>query len=196
MKFSEVRRTVSHRLSGPPARLLARISISPDLLTWIGLGVSLGAAAALAKGLFPLGGGLLLFAGMFDMLDGALARTRDQNTRMGALLDSTLDRLSESAVFLGLLLFYTGQGSARGILLVFAALVASVMVSYIKARGEGLGLECKVGFLTRELRVLVLALGLFLNQALIALAVIAVFGLATAAQRFLYLRQMDRKQRD
>ena len=175
---------------------MARTSIAPDTLTWIGLGISLGAAAALATGRFPLGGGLLLLGGMFDMLDGALARTTNRTTRLGALLDSTLDRLSELAIFFGLLLFYTAQGSVCGILLVNAALVASVMVSYIKARGEGLDLECKVGFLTRELRVLVLVLGLFLNQALIALAVIAVFGSATVAQRFLHLRQMDRKQRD
>jgi CDP-diacylglycerol--glycerol-3-phosphate 3-phosphatidyltransferase len=160
------------------------------------LGISLGAAAAVGMGYFPLGGVLLLLSGIFDVLDGALARAKNQITRLGALLDSTLDRLAEAAVFFGLLVFYVREGSAGEVLLVNVALVASVMVSYIRARGEGLGLEGTVGIFTREVRILVLALGLLLNQAPIALGVIGLFGFVTAGQRFLYFWQQIRRQRD
>lgn len=135
---------------------------------------------------------VLVVGGVLDLLDGAVARQRGQPTRFGALLDSTLDRAGEAAVFLGILLFLLRSRDNAGAALSLSALAASYMVSYIKARGEGLGLDCPVGFFTRPERVIVLILGLLLRQPTAALALITLLSLATAAQRFLYLRRADR----
>jgi CDP-diacylglycerol--glycerol-3-phosphate 3-phosphatidyltransferase len=134
---------------------------------------------------------MVLIAGFFDMLDGALARRTNQATRFGAVLDSTLDRLSEAVLLIGILVLYAGEQSTTGILLVSVALIGSLLVSYIRARAEALGLECQVGLFTRAERVIVLALGLLLNQIdsalIIALAIIVAFSFFTAGQRLLYV---------
>jgi CDP-diacylglycerol--glycerol-3-phosphate 3-phosphatidyltransferase len=133
----------------------------------------------------------VLIAGFFDMLDGALARRTNQATRFGAILDSTLDRLSEAVLLIGILVLYAGEQSTTGILLAGVALIGSLLVSYIRARAEALGLECQVGLFTRAERVVVLALGLLLNQIdnalIIALAIIVAFSFFTAGQRLLYV---------
>jgi len=136
-------------------------------------------------------------------LDGALARHRNQTTRFGAVLDSTLDRLAEAVVLLGILvlLLLTEEqpillAKEWSILLVGVALLGSLLVSYVKARAEALGLECQVGLFTRAERVIVLALGLLLNQIayalVIALAIIAIFSFITVGQRLLYVWQQTK----
>ena len=134
-------------------------------------------------------GFMVLFAGLFDMLDGALARATNRVTRFGGILDSTLDRLSEAVLLLSILVIYTRGQQVAESLLVGIALLGSLLVSYIKARTEALGIECNVGLFTRPERVIVLALGLLLSQfayALItALAIITAFSFFTAGQRLL-----------
>ena len=142
---------------------------------------------------------VVLLAGFFDILDGALARGTNRATRFGAVLDSTLDRLAEAVLFfgiLGLFLFtgeqpflFTSLTQEWSVLLVFVTLLGSFLVSYIRARAEALGLSCPVGFFTRTERVIVLALGLLLNQVTIALAIIALFSFITVSQRLLYVCQ-------
>jgi CDP-diacylglycerol--glycerol-3-phosphate 3-phosphatidyltransferase len=138
----------------------------------------------------------VLIAGFFDMLDGALARYTNRATHFGAVLDSVLDRLSEAAVLLAILVLYIREQSMAYSLLVGAVLVSSLLVSYIRARAEVLGIKCEVGLFTRFERVVVLALGLLLNQityALVtALAIIAIFSLITAGQRLLYVWQQTK----
>ena len=192
MKLAQIRRRLVSPLADGLSRPLARIGISADALTVLGLLASLGVGLLVYQGLLVAAGLVFLVAGAFDLLDGALARRVGQPTRLGALLDSTLDRLGEVAVFLGILLFFLGEGDDWGAALTLSALFASSLVSYVKARGEGLGLECAVGLFTRPERVIVIILGLFLDQLLIAVGLITLLSLLTAAQRFLHLRRAAR----
>jgi len=190
-KSSGVRRTVGNYLTQPVVRFLARISVTPSIITWFGFLLAVGAAALIVTGHLFAAGFVVLFAGFFDMLDGALARYTNQTTCFGAVLDSTLDRLSEAVLLIGILL-YVGNQSLVAVLLVFLALFGSLLVSYIRARAEALDLECQVGFFTRVERVIVLALGLLLNQIVIALVIIVVFSFFTFGQRLIYVWQQTR----
>ena len=201
-KSSGVRNTVANYLTQPAVRLLARTSITPSAITWFGFLLAIGAAALIIAGHLFAAGFVVLFAGFFDMLDGALARHTNQTTRFGAVLDSILDRLSEAVLLLGILVLFllveelsvlfTLLAKEWSILLVCLALSGSLLVSYIRARAEALGLECQVGLFTRTERVIVLALGLWLNQVVIALAIIVVFSFFTIGQRLIYVWQQTR----
>ncbi len=190
-KSSGVRDTVANYLTQPAVRLLARTSITPSTLTWFGFLLAVGAAALIIAGHLFAAGFVVLFAGFFDMLDGALARHTNRTTCFGAVLDSTLDRLSEAVLLIGILLYIANQSSVA-VLLVFLALLGSLLVSYIRARAEALGLECQVGLFTRAERVIVLALGLLLNQIVIALAIIVAFSFFTFGQRLIYVWQQTK----
>ena len=185
----EIRGTIASYITNPLVGILSKSRLKPNTLTFIELAISIGAAYAIAIGYFLLGGVLVLVSGLFDLLDGALARFTKQSTKFGAILDSTIDRLSEAAIFCGLLVWYMPKVATLEIVPIFAALIGSFLVSYIRARAEGLGLECRVGLFTRAERVIVLAVGLLVNQVFIALWVLVVFVYITVAQRLLYLRK-------
>jgi CDP-diacylglycerol--glycerol-3-phosphate 3-phosphatidyltransferase len=174
-------------------RVLVRIPVTPNAVTWFGFILALGAAALVITNHLFAAGFVVLIAGFFDLLDGALARRTEQTTPFGAILDSTLDRLSEAAVLLAILALYAAEQSLAGILLVGATLIGSQVVSYIRARAEAVGLECRVGLFTRAERIVVLALGLLLshlaNALIIALSIIAVFSFVTVGQRLVYVSQ-------
>lgn len=177
------------------ARVLVRTRLTPSTISWFGFVLALGAAALIITA-HPLAAGfVVLVAGFFDILDGALARLTKKVTPFGGVLDSTLDRLSEAAVLLGILVAF--GGSPWLVLLVFLALLGSLLVSYVRARAEGAGLECGVGLFTRAERVVVLALGLLLSSIayvlVIALAIIAVFSFFTFGQRLVYVWRQTRK---
>lgn len=190
-KLSEVRKTVAYYFTQPVVRVLAKTPIAPNTVTWFGFLVTVGAAALIITGHSFAAGFVVLLAGFFDILDGALARSTNRTTQFGAVLDSTLDRLAEAVLLLGILALYAREQSTAGILVVGVALIASLLVSYIKARAEALGLECPVGLFTRAERVVVLALGLLLSQfanaLLIALVIIVVFSSITVVQRLVYV---------
>ncbi|MBO0790252.1 MAG: CDP-alcohol phosphatidyltransferase family protein [Ktedonobacteraceae bacterium] len=174
---------------------LARLGITPNTLTWIGLLLSAATALVIASGYLQIGGVLVLCAGIFDMFDGAMARIRNAATTFGAFLDSTLDRYSESIILFGLLYYALqhpglqdsfwpiGHEQAWMITFTFIAVVGSLMVSYTKARAEGLGIECKTGLLARPERVIILAIGLLTNTGIWALALLAIFSHETAVER-------------
>jgi len=185
----DLRKIAAFHIATPIVIVLSKSRLKPNALTLTGLGVNLGAAYLVAISHFSLGGVLILVSGLFDLLDGALARFSKQATKFGALLDSTVDRISEAAILGGLLVCYVPRVSTLEIMLIFAVLIGSFLVSYIRARAEGLGLECQVGLFTRVERVIVLAIGLLLNQVLIALWILAVFVYITVAQRLAYLRR-------
>lgn len=186
--LQQLRHTKIHRLTEAAARLLARLGLSANQITALGFLLSLGAAYLIAVGHLGWGALAVLVAGLCDLLDGALARLRGSSP-FGALLDSTLDRLSEAALLFGLLVFYAHHGATGRMLVTYAALVGSVLVSYIRARAEGLGLSYKGGLLTRAERVVALALGLLLNGVsgdralLAALWLLVALSYLTAAQR-------------
>jgi CDP-diacylglycerol--glycerol-3-phosphate 3-phosphatidyltransferase len=179
------RRAIAYRLTQPVARLLARTPLSPDVISWLGFALSLGAAALIITGHPFAAGFVVLLAGFFDILDGALARLKGQVSPFGGVLDSTLDRLSDAALLVAILVFF--ENTLWLVLLVFLTLVSSLLVSYVRARALNAGLEPGRGIFTRSERVIVLALGLLLsglaNALVIALAVIAAFSFFTAGQR-------------
>ena len=187
--LADLRGNLASRITGPTLRVLSRTGVKPDVLTFVGLAINIGAACLIAIHHFLAAGILILLAGLFDLLDGALARFIRQSTKFGGILDSVADRSSEAAIFFGLLIWYMSTGSDLEIVLVFAALIGSFLVSYIRARAEGLMLECKVGLFTRAERVIVLALGLILNQVFIALWILVVFVYVTVVERLFYLRR-------
>lgn len=166
-----------------PVRQLARRGLSPNVLTITGLALNAVVGLVLALGWEFAGGFLVIFAGLFDMLDGALARMSGRTTRFGALLDSVVDRFSEAAILVGLLWFYLSSQRLTEVLLLFAVLLGSLMVSYVRARAEGLGIDCEVGLLARPERVLLLALGLIVSQMVIVLLLLAILTHATVIQR-------------
>lgn len=187
--LAELRGNLASRITTPTLRVLSRTGVKPDVLTFVGLAINIGAACLIAIHHFLAAGILILLAGLFDLLDGALARFIRQSTKFGAILDSVADRISEAAIFFGLLIWYVSTGSDLEIVLIFAALIGSFLVSYIRARAEGVMLECKVGLFTRAERVIVLALGLIVNQVFIALWILVVLVYVTVAERLFYLRR-------
>ena len=210
---------LAHAALDPVARGLARIGVRADHVTVIGLVLSLGAALAFFEGWFRQGAVLAALAGLCDVLDGEVARRGGVRSKFGAFLDSTLDRLSEGMVLTGLAGFYiinlvdlaldpslVAEQVARGLeprtwaavaLIAVVALVGSFVVSYTRARAEGLGLDCKVGLVQRAERILLIGIpSLFVGAGPDGLVLQAIVGLLalgstiTVVQRFLYVRRI------
>ena len=191
MNRASIRQAINAYVELPVARGLARLGVSPNAVTFAGLAGAGVSAYLISEGLFWAGGVVMLLAGVLDLFDGALARATGQDSDFGALLDSVIDRVSEIVVLLGLLLFYTRNGSVEGSVLVYLAVGGSIMVSYLRARSEGLGIECKVGIMTRPERVAALGFGLIIghwlpNVVLAVLGAIAALTILTTAQRLFH----------
>jgi CDP-diacylglycerol--glycerol-3-phosphate 3-phosphatidyltransferase len=196
MNLTDIRRNLAYRITNPLVGILSKSGITPNALTFINLALSIAAAYVIATGHLVLGGVLVLVSGLFDLLDGALARFTKQTTKFGAILDSTVDRISEAAILCGLLILYLGRGDRLEIVLIFAVLIGSFLVSYVRARAEGLGWQCQVGLFTRAERVIVLAIGLLVNQIFIALCVLVAFVFITVVQRLVYLWKQGKTKGD
>jgi CDP-diacylglycerol---glycerol-3-phosphate 3-phosphatidyltransferase len=186
------------RLFTPIARLLVRLGVSPDVVTTVGtLGVCFGALAFYPRGEFLVGTLVITAFVFFDTLDGIMARINDRSSRWGAFLDSTLDRVADAAIFGGLVLWYAGRGdNAIMAGLALACLILGMVVSYARARAEGLGMTADVGIAERAERLLlVLAatglVGLGAPELLlkVVLAVLALASLVTVVQRMLEVRR-------
>ncbi|MCA9878886.1 MAG: CDP-alcohol phosphatidyltransferase family protein [Thermomicrobiales bacterium] len=172
---------------------LARVGLTPNMITVIGVLLSLVVAYVVASGNLVAGGVLFLIASGFDMLDGAVARAAGSVTKFGGFLDSTLDRYSETIVFFGVLYFLLGTSDAKlGALLVFAATTGSLLISYARARAEAAGFHASVGLLARPERVVVLAVGLLIGQLLPALWILAVGTHLTVLMRILHVWRATR----
>jgi CDP-diacylglycerol--glycerol-3-phosphate 3-phosphatidyltransferase len=190
----------ARRIAEMIVRPLAALGLTPNMATILGLVLNGVAAWILATGHLRLGGAMVLVAGVFDMFDGALARVRNQKTTFGAFFDSTLDRFSEGIVLLGLILFALSQPASAArtwvIVLAYVAGLSSLMVSYARARAEGLGLEMKSGLMARPERVLLLSAGLIIGGAgwlVWTLAVLATTSLITSVQRIVVVwRKLER----
>jgi CDP-diacylglycerol--glycerol-3-phosphate 3-phosphatidyltransferase len=191
----DFRRLVAAKITDPLMPFLSRVGLTPDILTWIGLAITVVAGVFIAVGNLLVGGLFILFSGLFDILDGALARYSKKSTTFGALLDSTFDRLSEGIIFFGLVILYSNGDHSVEILLIFVVTICSFLTSYIRARAEGLGLECKTGLFTRTERVIVLAIGLVFNQVLLALILLAIFTFVTVVQRLFHVWQETKRNK-
>jgi CDP-diacylglycerol---glycerol-3-phosphate 3-phosphatidyltransferase len=178
----------------PIAEFLNRFGIRPNTLTLIGLAGTVGVAVLISFNYMTWAGLLLLLMGPVDVMDGALARLRNEASAWGAFVDAVTDRYSELFLFLGFLIHYLVQGNETGIVLAYLAASGSVLVSYVKARADASKLDANVGLLTRVERYLVLIPGLIFSGlypplALIALIIIAIFANITALQRIFRVRQ-------
>lgn len=189
------RQAVAEYVERPMARLFSRLGLTPNSVTLIGLAIAGGGAYVIAIGNWWAGGLIVLFAGIFDLFDGALARETGKVSDFGALLDSTVDRVSEAVVLLGLLAYYLSRDNDLGSILVYVALVGSIMVSYMRARSEGLGIDCKVGVMTRPERVAAVGIGLIVGHwvpvvVLVVLGVIGALTTVTAIHRLFHTSRM------
>jgi CDP-diacylglycerol--glycerol-3-phosphate 3-phosphatidyltransferase len=183
--FDRKAREVTRPALEAVGRTLARWKISPDAVTYLGLVLTIGVAVIAALGEIRWAGVAYILAAVCDALDGTLARVSGRESRFGAFLDSNIDRIEESVVFLGLTLYYAGIGSQWETALILVVTVGSLMVSYARARAEAVGVNCKVGFMTRVPRV-----GMILDQVLIALIVLAVTTWFTSFHRMFHVWRM------
>ncbi|MDD5189850.1 MAG: CDP-alcohol phosphatidyltransferase family protein [Dehalococcoidales bacterium] len=193
INLQKPRRAIGRYFAEPLVKLISKTSITPNGLTWIGLIIAVVAAVLAATGHLFAAGWVVAFSGLFDMLDGSLARLKNQSTKFGAVLDSTLDRVGEAVALLGLTIYYLQNPSLTGILLTGLTLIASQLVSYIRARAEAINVNCEVGVFTRPERIVILSLGLLFSRfnpvLLIALGLMALLSWITAGQRLFYVWQ-------
>jgi CDP-diacylglycerol--glycerol-3-phosphate 3-phosphatidyltransferase len=168
---------------------LAATGITPNMFTFLGLGVNAWAAVMFAMGKFHQAAALLFLAGFLDMADGQVARRVGRVTAFGAFLDSTLDRYSDLALYMGLVVYYTLIGRSFYVTLAGVAMASSFMVSYARARAESLIPLCKVGFMERPERVVLLIIGGMFNRMAQVLWVIAAISTFTVVHRVVYTWQ-------
>ena len=183
------------RLMRPVGRALAQGRIDPNAITLIGLGIQVLVALKILEGELAMAGLLAIAAALADTLDGAVAKARGLTTKFGALLDSSVDRLSDALFFIPVAWLY--GVSPRGpetdhpwvAALALTALVASYLVSYVKARAQGLGYDCRVGLVERAERAILMIVGLLFSALLpLILAVLTAFSIVTFVQRLLHVR--------
>jgi CDP-diacylglycerol--glycerol-3-phosphate 3-phosphatidyltransferase len=180
-------------------RSLTRLGLTANMLTAFGVVLSAVAAWRIADGAFLAGGLIMTAGGCLDFCDGAVARVRGTASRFGAFLDSVTDRFSDAFVFSGLAWFYVRESDETMLAVVLAAYGAAVLTSYIRAKAESLGYDCKVGLLERAERLIVINAGLILSTFAaglieIALVIVAVLGIATVVQRLVYVSRQGRAE--
>ncbi|MGH2448251.1 MAG: CDP-alcohol phosphatidyltransferase family protein [Chloroflexota bacterium] len=187
--FPAVLQRLARRAAEAVVSPLARSGVSPNAVTLAGFIFNLITAAVIATNNLRLGGVLLLLSGLFDMLDGALARVSRRQSRFGAFLDSLLDRYSEAAILLALIYLFATQRDVGLVVLTFVVSAGSLLISYGRARAEGLGLTASVGIAPRPERVVILGIGLLLGGPVLvaALAVLAVLAHVTVVQRLYHV---------
>jgi len=177
-------------------RALALSKINPNVLTFLGLVINMAAAAFLAFGRFRTAGCVIIFAGLFDMVDGRVARETNQVTRFGGFFDSVLDRYSDLALLVGLLVYYGTINRSSYVVLTAIVMTASVMISYTRTRAENIVPTCKVGFLERPERVVLLIIGALFDRMAPVLWIIAVLGNLTVIHRMIFTYHESKRLED
>jgi CDP-diacylglycerol---glycerol-3-phosphate 3-phosphatidyltransferase len=179
----------------PLAVALARAGIQANWLTYLGFVLNVGVAVVVAEGWLGIGGALFLIVNALDFLDGAVARAAGTAGAFGAFLDSVLDRYSEAVVFVGLIVWYSRADDTFAVIVTALALSGSFMVSYCRARAEGLGLDCEVGLLQRPERIVVLGIGLMLTEYthdLVLVGVLVALALLTNVTAYQRMRHVGK----
>lgn len=193
MLDAKIRDFYDHKMR-PVGDWLARSGLNPDVISMSGLGLQVVVAVAILRDDLLLAGLVAILAGVADSLDGAVAKARGITSPFGALLDSTLDRLSDALLFAPIAWLYafppggSDIGGSWVAALALVALVASFLVSYVKARAEGLGLTCNVGIAERAERLILVVAGLLFDVVPLMLAILAVLSIITFLQRLLHVR--------
>ena len=190
----QIRESILRYVELPGARLLRALKLTPNAVTLISFAITVASAYLVGSGWLVAGGIVFLLGSGLDLMDGALARLTGTASPFGALLDSIFDRLGEAALFVGLA-FYAIRGGASEpflpifIITLFLALIFSQGVSYLRARGEGLGVFTRAGVMTRTERVILLGIGLLIDQIFWVLLLIAVVSCFTLFQRMFTIRR-------
>lgn len=176
----------------PIGGFLNRVGLTPNIVTALGLLGNTASGLLLALGHIWIGGLVMLMVTPLDALDGTMARLRGETSSFGAFVDSVSDRYAELIILFGLLIHFLQTGNQLAVVLVYLAAAGSVLVSYVKARAEGVGIPCDVGLLTRVERYLVLAPLLVLNLPVVAMWILAILTNFTALQRIWFVRNQAR----
>ncbi len=177
-------------------RGLALSRIHPNVLTFIGLLINVGAAVLLGFGQFRTAGLVIIGAGIFDMVDGRVARETKQVTRFGGFFDSVLDRYSDLGLLMGLLVYYASINRNFYVVLTAIVMTASVMISYTRSRAENTIPSCKVGFMERPERIVLVIIGCLFDRMAPVLWLIAVLGNITVIHRMIYTYQESKRLED
>ena len=190
----QIREAILQYVELPGARFLRALKLTPNAVTLIGFGFTVAAAYFVGSGWLLAGGIVFLLGSSLDLMDGALARLTGTVNPFGALLDSVFDRLGEAALFVGLAFYALRSGFSDSYLLIFIivlflALIFSQGVSYLRARGEGLGVFSRAGLMTRTERVILLGIGLLIGQIFWVLLLIAAVSCFTLFQRMFTIRR-------
>ena len=196
MTYTQAIGTACNKVIVLIVRGLALAKISPNALTLIGLLINIGAAVLLARGQFFAAGWVITGAAIFDMVDGRVARETNQVTRFGGFFDSVLDRYSDLGLLMGLLVYYANINRPFYVVLTAIVMTASVMISYTRARSENTIPKCKVGFMERPERIVLIMIGAFFNRIPAVLWVIAVIGNITVIQRMIFTYQETKRLED
>lgn len=175
------------------AGFLLKLGITANFITLLGLVGNIVAAYLIARGQLLVGGLVAAFMAPLDAVDGALARKTGITNKFGAFLDSVVDRYDEMILLAGVLYYFQTQASTLGVMLTYAAMCGSVLVSYTRARAEGLGFSGKAGLFSRIERSIVLILGLVFNQLLISIGIIGILANVTAVQRIFFVWKQSRQ---
>ncbi len=175
------------------AGFLLKLGITANFITLLGLVGNIVAAYLIARGQLLVGGLVAAFMAPLDAVDGALARKTGITSKFGAFLDSVVDRYDEMILLAGVLYYFQTQASTLGVMLTYAAMCGSVLVSYTRARAEGLGFSGKAGLFSRIERSIVLILGLVFNQLLISIGIIGILANVTAVQRIFFVWKQSRQ---
>jgi CDP-diacylglycerol--glycerol-3-phosphate 3-phosphatidyltransferase len=196
MTFTRAIGTACNKVIRLIVRGLALSRIHPNVLTFFGLVINIAAAALLASGQFRTAGFVIIGAGLFDMVDGRVARETNQVTRFGGFFDSVLDRYSDLALLVGLLVWYGSINRPFYVVLTAIVMTASVMISYARARAENTIPSCKVGFMERPERVVLLIIGALFDRMAPVLWVIAILGNLTVIHRMIFTWQEAKRLED
>ena len=194
MTFSDRMRVVFKGILDPVGAFFNRLGIYPNTMTLLGLAGNIIGAILIALGHMTVGGIVVLVMGLIDTLDGTMARLRGMSSEFGAFVDSVTDRYSELVIFAGLLYYFLQKGDWLSPLVIYIAASGSVLVSYVRARAASLGMDTKVGFLSRFERYLVLAPSLIFNIPMVGIWIIAIFANFTAIQRIVDVRRQAHEQ--
>lgn len=196
MTYTSAIGTACNKVIVQIVRVLALSRISPNWLTFIGLLINIGAAVLLAFGRFQAAGWVIVGAGIFDMVDGRVARETNRVTKFGGFFDSVLDRYSDLFLLMGLLVYYASINRNFYVVLTAIVMTASVMISYTRSRSENTIPSCKVGFLERPERIVLLILGCLFDRMAPVLWIIAVLGNITVLHRMVYTYEETKRLED
>lgn len=182
---------LGHILDKPLSSLVRKVNVNPNTVTMIGFIVTTSAAVTIPHDLF-IGGMLILAGGALDVLDGIFARVHNRETEFGAFLDSVLDRYSDAFLFLGFSWYFFRSGSYEGALLTVGTMIGAFLVSYTRARAEGLGKKCHIGIMERPERIIMMAFGAITGWILPVMWAMIILTHVTVLQRIHHVRKLLR----